>query len=341
MKRNISVFALMVMAVLLTACVKNRFVVEFALDDNVSVNCRLVYYASSKNQGITIENYVPVNNGKASAECPTRFPAVVSLSVPGSSSSIFFWAERGDKIVVTGQGTDPLNWDVSGNDINRRWSKFRKENSKALASGNAEAINGSIAEYVNKNTDDPLSALLMLCSYDRNKNPEQWLTLWNKISDKCKKRELIQATGFSDLASMDEPTVSRKLKDMVVRSAGRGCDTLRFSKSKKGFIYLWMAGEDNRKNSVDSLRRLRQAYSDSSRYLIADLCMDTDSLMWQASVKSDSLKGVVRGWVPRGVADTDIMQLGIGTTPWYIVTESNRTVYSGNTLMDALKAFRK
>ena len=54
---------------------------------------------------------------------------------------------------------------------------------------------------------------------------------------------------------------------------------------------------------MDSIRKLAAEYPDSTTRVIADICLETDSIAWKSPLRSDSIKAVIRGWVPAGLAD--------------------------------------
>ncbi len=97
-----------------------------------------------------------------------------------------------------------------------------------------------------------------------------------------------------------------------------------------------------RRESVDSLHSLGKAYKDSTKRIIADIYMDSDSVTWINAIRRDSLKGGVRAWQPRGVAEDAMVKMGITRVPWYVVKDSKgKETYSGDDLKKAMAAFRK
>ena len=75
---------------------------------------------------------------------------------------------------------------------------------------------------------------------------------------------------------------------------------------------------------------------------MADIYMDSDSITWVNAIRRDSVKGVVRAWVPRGVVEEDMVRMGVTRLPWYIVKDkAAKEVYAGDDLAVATAAFRK
>ena len=78
-----------------------------------------------------------------------------------------FYAERGDKIKITGEGSDPYSWNISGNRLTEEWNVWRLDNKTVLSSGDYSKINTAVEKYVKANQDNPLSTLLLLILFQQ------------------------------------------------------------------------------------------------------------------------------------------------------------------------------
>ncbi|MDE6010036.1 MAG: hypothetical protein K2F87_01120, partial [Muribaculaceae bacterium] len=138
-------------------------------------------------------------------------------------------------------------------------------------------------------------------------------------------------------------TKKMKLKDMVVQSRARNIDTLRIgSGASPVLLWYWRREDSDRKRAVDSLRRVLKWRPDSASMIVADIALMSDSAQWNFSSRQDSLDGAVRVFAPRGLADPDIMTMGVHSTPWFIVASGKgKAAYSGPDLDKAMAAFRK
>ena len=120
-------------AIILSGCIKNEFKMIFTLPESVNSTYRIAYYASNSKGGINIESAVAVAAGKAEMRGVTRNPVLVNIySGSADIPAAVFYAERGDEIRISGNGADPLEWDISGNEINSELSAWRLKNSKAI-----------------------------------------------------------------------------------------------------------------------------------------------------------------------------------------------------------------
>lgn len=327
----------------LTGCGGQRFSIEFALPADCNQSVRMMYYASDKKTGRLTETVAPLHGGKGRAEGATVRPSIVFVFTGSGTPVISFYVERGDKIKITGNSPDPLEWKVKGNKLSEAWSDWRLENIKALQSHQPERINEAVAKFVKRNPDNPLSTLLLLTSYDRRTDEKGYAKLWNSLGEKALDPNLIELVGRIDQPDMNPVASEKKIHQFVMASAAEsGVDTIDAAKTRATILFFWHASEPKRRESIDTLRRLAKAFPDSTARNITDICLDSDSTSWKMSITRDSLRKTIRGWMPRGEADETAITLGVVATPLFIVADSTgRSIYRGDVPGDAAKAFRK
>lgn len=335
-------------ALMLCGCVKNEFKVDFEFPKEHFGNYMMSYYAWDAKGGRWMEHTASIQEGRASADCITRFPTLIYISdasQPGKS--IMIYAERGDRIKVVGKDKDMAAWVVTGNKLSERWSEWRK--SSYSEKNDSKAFEKRIEEYVLKNPKDELSALLMLTEWNRRVNPEGFVRLWNTIGKEARSRQLIEMCGAADLLGVEftiaadgdlEYAKDSKIKNIILRSRDNGTDSLRFDKAS--ILYFYSENNAARREVVDSLKLLAKDYPDSMKRVMADIYMEADSATWVNSIRRDSLSGVVRAWQPRGIAEADMVSMGVFRLPWFIVkNKAAKEIYAGPDLKEAVAAFRK
>lgn len=334
----------------LTGCVKNEFKIDFEFPKDHIGNYLLTYYAWDSRGGRWIEHTASIQEGTAAAKGITRLPTLVYVSDASSpSNSMILYVERGDEIKIMGDQKDMSSWTVKGNRISERWNEWRK--SAYPKRGDIKAFEKSIEDYVVKNPGDELSAILMMMEWNRRENPEGFVRLWNSIDKKAYSQQFIEMCGAPDLLGVEFVTTAdgkleyskdAGMKSVIVRSRDRGLDTLIFSKAKGSILYFFSENNMARRETADSLKSLSKCYSDSAKRIIADVYMDSDSITWVNAIRRDSLKGIVRAWQPRGVAEEDMVKMGVARLPWYIVKDNKgKEIYAGDDLKKAVSAFRK
>lgn len=336
---KLSVLALLWVLIVSTGCGRKDFRLNFMLGQGESGNWRVVYYASDKRGGFLQESVAVVSDGKGSLDCPTINPTLVRLYVSGPTSFVIY-AEKGDEINIAGSSASPYNWTVGGNDINEELTAWRNENAEILSMGVHESVNEAVSKYVEAHPESEINGLLLLSDYDRNLDPSEFNRLWAKVPPGERKR-WVSLTGRSDIITGHAKNPAT-LRSMALRSLENGMDTLKTSRVKATLLFFWNAGLDNRKEKFDSLKTLSREYSDSSRRIIADICLEPDSVSWKLPLRSDSVSGFIRGWMPAGLADTVLMALGVNRTPFYLVVDpEGHRQYGGLDSKSAFDTFRR
>lgn len=305
-------------AFIIVGCAKPKFDVIFELPESVHAAYTFTYYASSSKQGKWIETGVMVQGGRGKMTLPASNPTVVSLSA--GSNVVYFYVERGDKIKIKGESADIYSWQIEGNSINEEWSAWRRENAGSLSAGNVKKINDAVEKYVKKNPSNPLSALLLLYDYDRSENNIGFLNLWKSLKGDAAKEKWITISGRTDLYTNTPltPPDLKKKHTLILKSLGNGADTVVTGKVPVALLF-WHNSDNERTKMIDSLKALRKAHPDSASYIIADICLDPDSLSWVSPLGRDSLEHTIRAWNPIAEADSVIRSLGVEKTPSLIL----------------------
>lgn len=333
-------------AVIMTGCGKNEVEVEFSITADRNNTYSMIYYASDKKKGLMIEEMVVLQGGKAIVKCPTVNPTLVYVHEAGISGKfpLVFYMERGDKIRITGSGSEPLSWNVEGNKISESLSAWRKRIVKTLTGSNSspaatiEALNKSVAEYVATNPESPVSTILLLIYYDRRADEAGFLDCWARLKGEAKKAEWIRLVPRSDV----DPDMnnSGKLPPWVVlKTLDTGCDTVNL-KGKPVLLHFTHRDAANHDEDMRMLRDVSE-YADSSSRVIADISTDADSTFLSRQIRLDSIKGITRAWMPLGVSDIVSRNLGVRRVPYNIVVDaSGRVAYRGDDMQKAVSAFR-
>lgn len=357
LRNFLSVPALVMLALLLSGCLKNEFTISITLPQDVNSTYKVTYYGSARNGGIAVEAAIAVAAGKGELKGITRNPTVVSL-YDGAAviPSCVIYAERGDEIKLTGKDNNPAGWDVSGNKINTRLTEWRLSNRKTLEAAMAQsylsdnkarqALNEAVSKFVEANPKSVASLILLGIYYDASIDSKGFRRLLGILDKSGVLEDYPDLIARQDMLTMTEIVDSdsgKKLRDIVVKSLWRNIDTLRFNSGKRPMlIYLWQRMDPTRRADIDSLRSLLKWRGDSASMPVADICLDTDSIGWVNSMAYDSLENILRAWMPRGIADPDLMEMGVAGSPWWIVTGADGKIqYAGSDNAAALEKFQR
>lgn len=345
-KRILNLCSLAVILLLtVSACVKNEFTVDVSLPADVSRTYKTLYYASDPQKGWIVEGVISLEEGKAQINYITRNPVIVYIFAAGSTPLTFFYAERGDKIVITGKDNDPVSWQITGNKINDQLTQWRDANSKLLKNWNqqthsgSEALNKAVSDYVIKNPDNPISTLLLLEYYDRSIDMEGFRKNWSKLKGEALEGKWRELVSRSDMIT--DPVEITLPKQWIIKNAVGGRDTLDFGKLPM-LLHFSRSTDTQYRTNVDILKELAASSNDSTERIIANIQLEPDSLIRAQSARTDSLVKVIEGWVPLGVSDPEIKKMGVNSLPLIMVIgTNNKQVYRGDDMQQAQEAFKK
>lgn len=351
MKFLVRLFAAAIL-LLVVSCREKEFSVEFDMNPEIEANYRILYYASDRHGGRWIETSAPIHQGKFIVDCPTVNPTIVYVFRTNlSEPETFFYAERGDKIKITGESQSPAEWKIRGNKITDRLNEWQLANLNNIRGRNPEAVNKAVASFIEKNKGSEIGPLLLLLWYDRGKDPKGFVRLWNMMDEKLRKEPITDLIAAPDLLSSPLSFDSKgnaslapgetHFQSLTVRAPGKGRDILRITAPgrKRSLVYFWRLGDPDRQAIVDSLRNLsRRHRSDSTLYLFADICLDSDSIRWKNTLPFDSLENVRRCWWPAGAATPEAVRLGIGNLRTFVVFgPKGEVIYKGDEISEAIR----
>lgn len=323
-----------------SACVKNELTVTLKLDPSVTDAYQFRYYASDSKKGWFMESSITVEGGVGKGKCYTKNPTIVTISHGVSGIEAGFYAERGDKIVISGNNSDPYSWKITGNKTTEAWSEWRLANKEILKGNESAKINAAVSTYVTKNPDKTLSTILLLLYYDRRFDEKGFDKLWGTLKGDALNPSLIKLIGRNDMLDA-RPLETEKVKELVVATKENGADTLRIG--KKPLLLLFSRyDEEGYDDMIQEIRKLREVNKDSANYVMGEISFNLDSISWANRQYQDSLTGVVRGWLPRGESDSVMMRLGVQRTPYMLIYDkTGKEVYRSGDVNGGLNVYKK
>ena len=332
------------------ACHKKDFKLEFSFPETISGNFNVVYFSKHGDDATLVQTVAAVQEGKYLLEGATDGPTLLYLYQGNARLPILFYVNGGDRLKITGENLDPATWVVTGNNISERIAEWRAVSGEAFhhsdqSSGGRQgndAVNKEVAEYVASNPEDPVSTLLLLTFYDRSRDEKGFRELWESLDGEAGDPAWLRLVGRSDVTSR-KLNHEGALRSIVMRAFPSGVDTIMTDSVDAVMLYFWdqntvQGGAGN----FNAIKTLKEEFSDSSKRIIADVFVEADSVMWRSQLRRDTLENVARLWVPAGIADRQLMKLGVTATPFYIVFQrGGEQAYRGNQPDSALNVFRR
>lgn len=345
-RKIVAVLLTAMLAVSLSGCVKNEFDIRFNLPGDVSGSYRVVYYARDKRGGVTIETGIGLAQGKGELKGMTRLPVIIFLFEGNAQvPAAVFYAERGDKLTVSGDDKNPYKWSCKGNKLAEQLSDWRLAHAEVLARRDVVQINKAVAEEVESHPSERLSGLLLGLYYDRREDDTDapYRKLRGMLKGDAADEEMAALLARADMsgASGNAPEVAKLPSEMVLQTASTGCDTVYLAKGRPSLLYFRANMPSDDIEEMKVVKQLCGEFKDSAARNIVELYLTCDSLTWTSALRRDTLKGAVRARLPREYAEPYVMALGLGKAPWYIVADGKgKILYSGDSAEKAGGRFR-
>lgn len=337
---------LLFLTVILSSCSKNEFDIKFELNPSADGTYRAIYYASDPKKGWIVENVVNIQQGKAHLTGMVYNPCIVYLCrTSNAAQGLYLYVERGDDFTISGDGSDPAAWHVDGNKLTRQLDEWRAENRDVIvkARSGREADIASLCRavdsFVTSHPDDPAAAIILMAYYDRGYDPGRFSALMKSLRDDAADRMWIDMMARNDMPA-DEPAIPAIPKSLVFATVATGCDTITPGHLPT-LLYFGKASLQPYRDDIAKLRQLSRSSGDSASRIIANVSFEPDSMTRWHSVNVDSLQASVQAWVPLGLSDSQIKQLGVRRIPYLIVIDRKaKAIYSGTDTDRAIETFR-
>lgn len=337
---------LLFLTVILSSCSKNEFDIKFELTPSADGTYRAIYYASDPKKGWIVENVVNIQQGKAHLTGMVYNPCIVYLCrTSNAAQGLYLYVERGDDFTISGDGSDPAAWHVDGNKLTRQLDEWRAENRDVIvkARSGREAdiapLCRAVDSFLTSHPDDPAAAIILMAYYDRGYDPGRFSALMKSLRDDAADRKWIDMMARNDMPA-DEPAIPAIPKSLVFATVATGCDTITPGHLPT-LLYFGKASLQPYRDDIAKLRQLSRSSGDSASRIIANVSFEPDSMTRWHSVNVDSLQASVQAWVPLGLSDSQIKQLGVRRIPYLIVIDRKaKAIYSGTDTDRAIETFR-
>ena len=303
--------AAVICTLLLWSCGDSEsFTIEGTVDGNATINLRFLYYTNNT----LVRGLTAARDGKFEYKGVAPTPTIVEILDNDYRLLGRLFVVNGDRIECTLTRNAPNAIKVSGSEISERWADFLNDNAEALTSPEANDV---IEKYIADNTDDIVSTLLLLTSYDASADALRADSLMSSLNPDVRPSSLV--AGFNSLlqrlvadtaTEAITPIMCLNKKDSLVEAdpAARPWSLLILSDNSSG----------RRDSIVPALKRLSKA---SKKLQLIDISLDKDTIIWHKSVQPDTASWR-QLWVAGSLASPGIERLGVPSVPYFIVTDS-------------------
>ncbi len=321
---------------LLCSCGKNEFTVSGALKGIGERNLTITYTAYSNKHDELVTTRVPCNGDNFSLLCATRHPTIVWIMASDGKTLHALYAEKGDKIRITGPYDNPLEWKISGNEVSGRYSTWMAKNVAILSADDPEKVNSAIARYVADNPKDRASALMLLTLYHRNSDEAGFNKLWQSLDIPDKEKERLLHVAIAQLDDAQNRASSLTITPITLRCKPDSSSTINPASARATILYFWRRSDGPHKGT------LRILASQPEDVQIADIYLDPDTVQWRYMTQNDTFSRRNAMWAFGGEMNLSLRRLAIPSDPFIIVADrKGRQVYRGISPSDASSAAAK
>lgn len=298
----------------LTSCGKKKyFAIQGQIEGLGSQIVTLTYFAY---EGLKRET-ASAEGGKFTFRGESAEPTLCLIESNGREL-ISVVAQNGDKIKLSGDFATPYSIKAKGNGASRQISNFLTSNAETLLSGNAEAINRKIAEFVSNNRNNIASVALMT-SYFRTPGFEVLAdSLLQIINPNVRTAPIMQNFG----PVLATQLTKHSAREIVPMSIYLRTDTvISFSPSGSSYTFMAFLGDNKamRDSVIPHLRKLNEM--PKRRMQVLEISTAKDSALWKRSTAADSA-GWHQMWSPGTIANVELHNLSVPRIPFFIISDS-------------------
>jgi len=295
-------------------------------------NLRVIYYTNMGLKSLTSTAVDGKFNFTGNAPDETLVEIFTSDRVPLMRLAV----RNGETVEVNIDRAEPYKLTLKGNDVSKRMASFMRDNSDLLSSGNREAINAAVADYIGRNTGDLSSTILLLTEYDASGHEQEADSLLNLIDAKSRP-DFLTENIEAGLAQLHAQAEHARILPIRMYTDADSMTTFRASESAYSLLIFTRAGRE-RADSIRYQLSMLMGRTDASRLRVADISMAADSADWHSQPRIlPAGKDGISAWMPGAVASVPVKQLSITRTPYFIVVDSTgRQLYRGASLREAV-----
>ncbi len=339
MTRHIYIIVMLMIAALLTGCGNDdEFVIHCEIKGLGDKGVEMVYF----NRGLQRVAFHP-NDGKVTLRGSSADLTPVEVFTLDNRLLFTCVAKNGEELEVKLDPSKSGEIKMKGNEASEQYARFLNENAVKLAkTRDVAAINALISEEVKAHPDRISSALILMTLYHAPGYEMQADSLIHTLAPEARPSALLKS--FSALVGEQVSTSARGDVRAMTFHTGRdtvsGRDTIvRFMPSFQSYGLLVFTGERKSDTITNRLKELVKDYH-KRRLAVMELSLQPDSSTWRYTIRPDSAKWS-QAWVPGGNAASQIRNLSIPTTPFFLVTDSmGKQIYRGRSIAAAVDTLR-
>ncbi len=317
-------------------------------DDEFVINCEIkgignkgvemIYF----NRGLRKAAFHPVDD-KVSLRGSAPDLTVVEVFSLDNKLLFSCVAQNGDELNVKLDIDNPASLKVKGNEVSKQYAAFVSENAELLGSRDDAGVNALIRNEISAHPDRICSTVILTRLFRTDGYEMLADSLINILKPEARPSSLIK--GYAAMVGEQVSTSARGEVRTITFHTGRdtvsGRDTtVRFMPMLHSYSLLVFSNERKSDTITNKLKELKKDYA-KRRFEALEISFDNDSSSWRLSINGDSAKWL-QAWAPGGNAGSQVRNLAIPSTPFFIVTDSTgKQLYRGKSIRAANDTIRE
>ena len=313
---------------LFTSCSNDSFKVEGFLSDTGEQSFKIIYVNEA---GVQLFR-VPVEKGIFEIEGVS--PNLTMLLIYNNTNDLIAKAvvKNGDKLSLRGTMKHHNLIEVTGNDINENWSKFRRDNHLLYEPDKENILNQSIENFIKENPDNNICLPLLLYDYTNLDDTKQVYDLLNLINEENRVASIMKAyTDMNAMLSLKKDNQER-FTTISFYNEKDSLESFQPVSSKMSILYFWDIEDDNREDIINELDSIYVNYKGKKQLQIADIILDNDTAKWKRTLRQENTDWN-HYWAVGGEMNNMLMNINIHSTPYFMVLDSiGQPIYKGDSI---------
>lgn len=237
---------------------------------------------------------------------------------------------NGQSLTCTLDADDPYQTNIEGNKPSEQWSKFLRDNSAVLMDSSDTKVNAVISDYVTRNKNNVVAALLMMTQFRAVNHEFQADSLMAVISPEARPSQIVDGMRRI-LSDINNGAINGNMRNFNLYSAGDSLERYYLGHSSYTLFYFTGGTWEHRDTILPRLRRLDSDYP-RRQLRIYEVSMTPDTTEWKRHARLDSVPWT-QLWAVGGPANSHFDKLQIPRLPFFIVCDSvGKQVVRGSSL---------
>lgn len=304
------------------SCSSDEFKVDASIEGLVDEQVRVLYAVSET----LTDTWVPAPHGRLRIKGKAEHPTVLYLL--GFNGNLLARAvvDGGDRLTLKAVAGEPYSWQVTGSEVNEMWCDFMRDNKLLYSDKDHSRLDHAIEHYVGEHRDDLLSTVLLANDYSKARDGARVDSLLNLIDVAARPASLV-----GDMVLLRQPLFSSPVVHLASFRLYDYQSSSYVEQSLHGhwtLLVCWTYVMDERSRLFAQLNELVERHPN---LMVADVCLEADTLSWRGRVKGDKGAWKSHYWAPAGPVEPSIVALDIAATPHCAVIDTAGVVqYNGN-----------